>query len=483
MAQVDTTSYEKRGIIDATMNKMETYMNPDVSNPAIAVSTKFKEDPNIKMLAAEWHGAEDVRMVERAAPDITDSCDAIIRTTAMTICGSDLHMYFAQPPVNMNMHKGDILGHESMGVVEKVGPGVTNIKVGQRVVISAPISCGKCEFCKQERYSLCESTNPSSMMESLYGQRTSGLFGYSHLTGGFAGGQAEYVRVPFADVNLLPVPDNLPDWKVLLLSDVICTAWHGLMQAQVVKNSRLAIWGAGPIGSTAAYLAKALIGVPQCVIIDNNEERLARIERVAGVQIINFDQTKDVVAEVQRLIPGGPTNCIDCVGFRFPKSMGNWLQMKLKLQTDVCEVPQEIITSIRKGGSMALIGDYFGSTNNFPIGALMEKAINLSGGQLYCQKYWKDLLGYIEKGQIDMSWLLTDSGDIKDLPAAYAAFGKQAAHKYFISTPFGRSLPINKGGIPAYSGNIISNTTSTTSSTSSGDAGHVVMQPKPISNH
>jgi len=444
MAQVDTTSYEKRGIIDATMNKMETMMNPDVSNPAIAISTKFKEDPSRKMMAAEWHGDQDIRIVERNAPDITDPCDAIIRTTSMTICGSDLHMYFAQPPVNMSMHKGDIMGHESMGIVDKVGPGVTNIKVGQRVVISAPISCGKCEFCKQQRFSLCESTNPSSMMESMYGQRLSGVFGYSHITGGFAGGQAEYVRVPFADVNLLPIPDNLSDRQVLLLSDVLCTAWHGLVQARVNKDSKLAIWGAGPIGSTAAYLAKKIIGVPQVVIIDNNEERLQRVANIAGADTINFDNFKDVVAEVQKRIPGGPTNCIDCVGFRFPKSIGNWIQQKLHLQSDVCEVPAEMIRACRKGASIALIGDYFGTTNGFPIGALMEKAINLSGGQLYCQQYWKELLGYIEKGQIDMSWLITDAGSIEDVPKAYESFGKQNSHKWFITTKFGRSLPINQ---------------------------------------
>jgi len=438
MSNVDPENARRVDMTTKVGDKIENVVNPP-THAHISVSTRYKEDPTLNMQAAEWHGSKDIRVVTRPAPDITDPADAIIKVTSLTVCGSDLHMYFAVQPMGASMRKGDIVGHESMGVIVKVGSDVKKMKVGQRVVISAPISCGTCEFCKQERYSLCDTTNPSTAMESLYGGRTAGLFGYSHLTGGFAGGQAEYCRVPFADVNLLPVPDNLNDRQVLYLSDVLCTAWHGNVLAKTGKGSIVAVWGAGPIGLTTCYLAK-FRGATTIVSIDHNPARLEIAKSKAGAtHTINFADTPDVVAELQKLIPGGPTNCIDCVGFRFPKSWSTWLSQTMRLQSDATESIQEMIKACRKGANLALIGDYFNTTNNFPIGVMMEKGLNVSGGQLYCQQYWGELLGYIQKGQIDITWLISHEDKLANIAKAYELFGQQAdaVTKYFIQTDYG----------------------------------------------
>jgi len=350
-------------------------------------------------------------------------------------------MYFNELPAprGAGMQKGDIMGHESMGIIDRVGPGVKNMKVGQRVVVSAPIACGQCGYCAEEKYSLCDTTNPSKTIEYLYGHRTAGIFGYSHLTGGIAGGQADYLRVPFADINLLPVPDHLTDEQVLLLSDVICTGYHGTELAEVKPGSKVVVWGCGPVGLMAAYCS-ILKGAEIVISVDNNPKRLTKAASFGAVPV-NYDEC-NLTEEIARRIPNGPTNCIDCVGYRFPKSTLSWIQMKLRLETDSIDVVNEMILCGRKGARLALIGDYFAKANMFSIGAFMEKAQSMACGQLFCQKYWKFLLSLIESGDIDATILFTHKYHLKDIDQAYKTFcnAQDDVIKVIVKTDFGLQL-------------------------------------------
>jgi len=433
----EATPASERDLSQRIRDKIQDTINPPTEHGHISWSTKYHPHPTRKMKALEWRGKESVELAERHQPMVTDKEDAIIRVTATTICGSDLHMYFDALPFPGGMQKGDIVGHESMGIVEEVGPEVKNIAVGDRVVISAPIACGQCEYCKREEYSSCDCTNPSSAQETAYGHRTAALFGYSHLCGGVAGCQAEYVRVPFADVNLLKVPENLPDEKVLVLADILCTGWHANEKAQVGAGDKVCIWGCGPIGLMAAYLAK-FRGAKRIICIDNVPYRLEIASEVIGVETINFDEV-DVKKRIAELIPGGPDCCLDCVGFRFPKSWTHWFLSSMKLETDAIDVVEEMIYSARKCGRLALIGDYFAYANKFPIGALMEKGLQIAAGQLFCQKYWKFLLEQIEAGKLDPSFIFTHKMKFEQLPQAYDIFGhqKENVEKILLRTEFG----------------------------------------------
>jgi len=321
--------------------------------------------------------------------------------------------------------------------VQSVGPGVKNIKVGDRVVISAPISCGQCEYCLDERYSLCDRTNPAATTEYLYGHRTSALFGYSHLTGGVAGGQADYCRVPFADVCLLPVPSHLTDEQVLLLSDVICTGYHGTELGEVKPGSTVVVWGCGPVGLFCAYSAKSR-GAKNVISIDNQPERLAKAA-LFGADTLNFDEVDNVTEEIARRIQGGPSVCIDCVGFRFPKGVLSWVMFKTGMETDSGDIIREMVLSGKKGARLALIGDYFNYTNGFPIGAFMEKGQSMAGGQLFCQKYWRHLLSLIDSGDIDATWLFSHRFHLDDIATAYKTFANHEDNctKVIVKTDFG----------------------------------------------
>jgi threonine dehydrogenase-like Zn-dependent dehydrogenase len=318
------------------------------------------------------------------------------------------------------------------------------VKVGDRVVISAPISCGQCSYCKAGKFSACDTTNPSKLQENLYGHRLSGIFGYSHFCGGYAGLQAEYARVPFADINTLKITnDNLRDEQILPLSDILCTGFHGNELAQVSEGKTVVVWGCGPVGIMAQYMAlfrKAKIVVG----IDNHPERLA-LARKLGSHTINFDNV-DVLEAIDRIIPGGPDCCIDCVGYRFPKSWNQWMQQKLHLSTDAIDIVRECIFSCKKGGNIGLIGDYFDTANSFPIGAFMEKALTMSGGQLYCQKYWKDLLNFIEQGQLDPSFIFTHQMRFDEIEKAYDTFAnvKDNCIKIILKTDFGLEQEMSK---------------------------------------
>ncbi|CAF1470811.1 unnamed protein product [Adineta steineri] len=380
-----------------------------------------KYDSNSMSTVLEWHGKKDVRIAQRPKPIITDDSDAIIHVTSSTICGSDLHMYNGDMK---GMLSKDIIGHECMGIVESIGPNVKNIKVGDRVVVSAPIACGQCEYCKTGLFSLCDITNDSKVMETMYGHRICGAFGYSHLTGGYDGCQAEWVRVPFADVNLLKIENNrLTDEQVLFLSDIVCTAWHANVLGGVGPGTTVAIWGAGPVGLLTIMWAKYR-GAKRIFSIDCIEERLAKA-RTQGAETIDFSKD-NVIETMQKLLPGGPDVCIDAVGFRYTKGMVHKMQRAVFLETDSPEVLDEAIVVVRKGGSVAIIGDYFYKSNQFPIGTFMEKAVTMRGGQLYCQSYWHDLLKIIENGEVDPTFIITHTMELSRAAEAYKMFDEKS---------------------------------------------------------
>jgi len=293
---------------------------PSTSSPlTLTTQDRVLLDSDHPMLATEWHGTKNIKMAQRARPMVTDPTDVIIKVTSTTICGSDLHMYVNEVPGVAVMKSGDILGHECMGIIDDVGAGVKKLKKGDRVVVSAIISCGQCEFCKNMQPSLCDTTNPSGQMEYLYGHRMAGILGYSHLTGGYSGGQAEIVRMPFGDQNCLKVPDNLTDQQVLLLSDVFCTGFHGTELGDVKEGQVVVVWGAGPVGLAAAYLSLRLKKAARVLIVDCIPARLEMALRL-GLEVVDFSSVDDVTKEIRRRVPGGADVTIECVGFRFPRS-------------------------------------------------------------------------------------------------------------------------------------------------------------------
>ncbi|KAJ7082581.1 GroES-like protein [Mycena epipterygia] len=394
------------------------------------------------MKALAWFGATDVRMVDAPIPDITEPDDVILKVTGTTICGSDLHLYHGEI---LQLQKGDILGHEFMGIVDRVGPNVHNIHVGQRVVASFQIACGECSYCKQKLSSMCDRTNTSGLQNAMYGHRDAGFFGYSHLTGGFPGGQAEYVRVPKGNVNLLPIPDGIPDEKALFLSDILPTSYHAVVDVGVKPGDVVGIWGLGPIGQCVAQFA-IMKGASRVIGIDNVPARLAFAQGRSGIETINFSEQKDVVARIQELVPGGLDVAIDCGTFHEPKTLLHKVEKTLMLETDVSETVNEMIVSTRKMGSCGIIAAYAGFTNHFNIGALMEKGIRLIGnGQAPVHKYWHELLEMIEGGKFDPTFVVTHRVSIDEFPELYASFDKRVGgvEKVFVETKF--SAPPSAG--------------------------------------
>jgi threonine dehydrogenase-like Zn-dependent dehydrogenase len=373
------------------------------------------------MHALAWYGKRDIRLIDAPRPLITDPRDIVLKITATTICGSDLHMYSNATP---DMHKGDILGHEFMGVVEEVGPEVKNIKTGQRVVVAFGIACGTCEYCKRQEFTACDTTNPSKLMETMYGHRTSAIYGYSHLTGGVPGGQAEYVRVPFADVNCLVVPDQLPNDVALFLSDIIPTAYHGVELGDVKEGDTVAIWGLGPIGLLAARWcqirkAKRIIGI-DCVA-----DRLDLAKNTLGIEVINFKE-KDTVKAMQEMCPGGVDVAIECAGFEYAKTWTHKIEMAIGLETDTADIFSEMFTCVRKFGRVSVIGVYTGYANHFPVGAMMEKDLTIRGGQCPAQKYWPLIVPKLLSGEFDPRFVVTTRGKLTDGPEFYKKFSEKS---------------------------------------------------------
>ena len=377
------------------------------------------------MRALCWHGKSDVRCETVPDPKLEGPGDAIVKVTACAICGSDLHLYDGYMPA---MEKGDVLGHETMGEVVEVGAEVKNLKVGDRVVIPFNISCGDCFFCRKGLWSLCDRSNPNAAdVAKIMGHSPAGLFGYSHLLGGFAGGQAEYIRVPYADVGPIKVPDGLPDEQVLFLSDIFPTGYMAAENAGIEPGDTVAVWGCGPVGQFAIQSAW-MLGAGRVIAIDTVPERLAMAELNGRAEVIDFAKT-NVYECLQDLTKGrGPDRCIDAVGAEahgMGGAMGSMLD-KVKaaayLATDRPSVLREVIQCCRKGGTISVPGVYIGFVDKLPFGAFMNKGLTMRSGQTHTHRYLGPLLQRIQAGEIDPSFVLTHLATLEQGPQLSATF-------------------------------------------------------------
>jgi threonine dehydrogenase-like Zn-dependent dehydrogenase len=357
------------------------------------------------MKANCWYGKHDVRVEEVDDPKILNRRDAVVRITSTAICGSDLHLYNGMIPT---MEAGDILGHEFMGEVVECGPEVKKLKAGDRVVVSFPISCGSCFFCQKQLFSLCENSNPNAAIaEKMFGHSPAGIFGYSHMLGGFAGGQAEYARVPFADVDTIKIPDGIADEKVLFLSDIFPTGYMAAENCSIQQGDTVAVWGCGPVGQFAIASAR-LLGAERIIGIDRFPERLRMAREKAGADdMINYEET-DVYDTLMEMTGGiGPDACIDAVGMEAhaPGIQGAYDRIKqsVMLEADRPHAFRQAIMACRKGGTISVPGVYGGFDDKIPMGALMNKALTLKTGQTHVQRYMQPLLERIERGEIDPS--------------------------------------------------------------------------------
>jgi threonine dehydrogenase-like Zn-dependent dehydrogenase len=384
-----------------------------------------------KMKALVWNGKHRVAVENVPDPKIEHPRDAIIKVTSTAICGSDLHLYDG---LVQTMQKGDVLGHEPMGEVIEVGSEVGNLKAGDRVVVPFTISCGECFFCKKTLYSACDNSNPNGeLTEKLYGQPTVGIFGYSHMYGGYAGGQAEYLRVPFADVGPIVVPENLSDEQVLFLSDIFPTGWMAAENCAIENGDTVAIWGAGPVGQMAIRSA-FLMGAGKVISIDNIPERL-EMARQAGAETIDFQHDeKDIDGNEANLFDQlksmtngyGPDSCMDAVGMEAhgtdPGMIYDWIKMGLRMATDRPNVLRQAIQACRKGGHVSVPGVYAGFLDKFPFGAAMAKGLTIKTGQTHVQRYTHPLLQMISDGKIDPSFVITHELPLSSAPEAYETF-------------------------------------------------------------
>ncbi|HXU89605.1 MAG TPA: zinc-dependent alcohol dehydrogenase [Methylomirabilota bacterium] len=376
------------------------------------------------MKATCWMSKTDVQVRQVPDPQMLNERDAILRVTSTAICGSDLHLYNGFVPT---MKSGDILGHEFMGEIVETGPAVSDLKTGDRVVVPFPISCGACAQCRRGLFSLCENTNPNAWMaEKLWGYSPAGIYGYSHMTGGYAGGQAEYVRVPFADVNPLKIPAGVPDEQVLFLSDILPTGYMGAEMCNIQPGDIIAVWGCGPVGQFAIKSAKVL-GAERVIAIDRFPYRLriAR-ERAGATETINYEEI-DLYDALKDLTGGrGPDACIDAVGLEahLPGALGAYDRLKQAtgLESDRPHALREAIMACRSGGTVSVIGVYGGFIDKFPIGSLMNRSITIRTGQCHVQRYMKPLLERIQKGEIDPTFIITHRLPLDDAPRGYEMF-------------------------------------------------------------
>ncbi len=374
------------------------------------------------MKALCWNGKNDVRVENVPDPKIINPSDAVIKITTTCICGSDLHLYDGYIPT---MEPGDILGHEFMGEVVETGSTVKNIKKGDRVVVPFTIACGNCFFCKKQLWSLCDNTNPNAWMaEKMYGFSPSGLFGFSHMLGGYAGGQAEYARVPFADVGCLKIPDELPDEKVVFLTDIFPTGYMAAENCNIEKGDTVAIWGCGPVGQFAIRSA-FLLGAERVIAIDDVPERM-RMAEAGGAETLNFDD-EDIFDKLKDMTGGrGPDSCLDAVGHeahgKTVDAIVDRVKAALFLATDRPHALRQAIHACRKGGTISVPGVYGGFLDKFPFGAAMNKGLTINAGQTHVQKYLRPLLERIQKNEIDPSFVITHRVKLDDAPAAYETF-------------------------------------------------------------
>ncbi len=377
------------------------------------------------MRALVWHGKEDIRCDTVSDPKIEDPRDAIVKITSCAICGSDLHLYHNLVPA---MLPGDIMGHEMMGEVVEVGSGVNGqLKVGERVVVPFTIICGECEQCRRGNFSVCETTNRKKQLgEKVFGHTTAGLFGYTHLTGGYPGGQAEYLRVPFADKTHIKVPDGLTDEQALFLGDILPTGWQAAVQCDIEPTDTVAVWGCGPIGQMAIRSA-LLLGARQVVAIDRLPERLSMAE-AGGAIPLNFE-TESVVARLNDLTDGkGPEKCIDAIGTEAhvspsqPDTIYDRAKQLLMMENDRPHVLREMIYVCRPAGTISIPGVYTGLVDKIPMGMAMNKGLTFRMGQTHVNRWTDDLLRRIEERQIDPSFVITHTAGLEEGPEMYRVF-------------------------------------------------------------
>jgi threonine dehydrogenase-like Zn-dependent dehydrogenase len=375
------------------------------------------------MKAVCWHGSQDVRVDTVPDPKILNPRDAIIKITSTAICGSDLHLYEGNIPT---MESGDILGHEFMGEVVETGREVKNLKKGDRVVVPFTIACGGCFFCQKDLWSLCDNSNPNSWMaEKLYGHSPSGIYGYSHLLGGYAGGQAEYARVPYADVGPIKIPDGLEDDKVLFLTDIFPTGYMAAENADIEEGDTVAVWGCGPVGQFAIRSAY-MLGAARVIAIDRFPERLQMAKEQGKAEVINYEEV-DAGEALKEMTGGrGPDRCIDAVGMEAhgTDAMAVYDEVKkgVKLETGSPTALRQAIVACRKGGTVSIPGVYGGFVDKIPLGAIVNKALTLRSGQTHVQRYLQPLLERIQQGEIDPSFVISHHLSIDDAPRGYKMF-------------------------------------------------------------
>lgn len=375
------------------------------------------------MRANCWIGKNDVRVEQVPDPKILNQRDAIVKITSTAICGSDLHLYDGYIPT---MESGDVLGHEFMGEVVELGRGVNNLKKGDRVVVPFPIACGSCFSCQHGLFSVCENSNPNAWMaEKMWGHSPAGIFGYSHMLGGYAGGQAEYARVPFADVGPIKVPEGLADEQVLFLSDIFPTGYMGADMCNIQPGDTIAVWGCGPVGQFAMKSA-FLLGAERVIGIDRFPERLRMARDKVGAETINYEKI-DIYDALKDMTGGrGPDACIDAVGMEAhaPGVVGAYDRAKqaMMLETDRPVAVRQAIMACRNGGTVSVIGVYGGFMDKFPIGSLMNRSLTIKTGQCHVHRYLRPLLERIENGEIDPSFVITHRMALEDAPKGYAIF-------------------------------------------------------------
>jgi threonine dehydrogenase-like Zn-dependent dehydrogenase len=376
------------------------------------------------MRALTWQGKHDVRVASVPDPRILNPRDAIVRITSTAICGSDLHLYDHYIPT---MQAGDVLGHEFMGEVVEVGKGNRKLKVGNRVVVPFVIACGGCFFCQKQQFAACDNSNPAEtadMSEKLYGYAMTGAFGYSHLTGGYAGGQAEFVRVPFADVGPIVVPDDVDDDRVLFLSDILPTGWMAAENCSIEPEDTVAVWGCGPVGLFSIQSA-FVQGAGRVIAVDHHPHRLD-LAKSLGAQVVNFEEV-DVREALTEMTGGiGPDACIDAVGmeshgFTFD-NVADQVKAAVGLATDRPHALRQIILACRKGGRVSIPGVYGGMADKFPIGALMEKGLTVRTGQTHVQKYSDQLLQLVLEDELDTRFLISHRLSLEEAPHGYKIF-------------------------------------------------------------
>ncbi|KAI1500354.1 GroES-like protein [Biscogniauxia marginata] len=407
------------------------------------------------MKALCWLGKHTVKVLDVPRPKILEPSDVILKVTGTTVCGSDLHLLHGSI---IQLSKGDILGHEFCGVVDEVGSAVKKVQKDKRYVVSFQIACGDCFFCKQKLSSQCEKTNSNTTARAMYGGQTAGIFGYSHFTGGFAGGQAEYVRVPLGDVNLLEIPDDVPDEKALYLSDVLATSYNAVHDTAVYPGDQVAIFGAGPIGQMAGIFAVEA-GATKIIFVDT-EPRLSFIkerwpaEHIDKLVLVDYKKLsfgvtnqETVVSKLKDLCGGrGPDAAIECAAGEYAKGWLHWAEILLGAETDTSEIINEMIEGVRNFGRCGVTGVYVGYTNHFNVGSLMERGIRLIGnGQAPVHKYWEDLLKKIRTGEIDPLQMVSHRVRMEDLDKVYYKFESRedSMQKVFVETKF--SLPACAG--------------------------------------